>query len=468
MHRAAGRPNSFTHLNSQHLGLFHHAHIVVQLCTSYNSYIQMLFNACIQMTWDRSRGRYRKARHKYRYIYLSIELLFILLLYVRIASEQGASTSGVNQGGGGTVAPTSMTDISSKFVKVSSQKKPERFVLTFVGDTMLWNVVYNWERTYDPNRALGAAFDDIRHLLEPSDFIIMNLEGPISTLPLNTHALRRSYSASFGMDPKVANVLKDLGVGAANGANNHAGDRGVQGMIDTRKHLHDVGIPYFGNGLSKEEQADPLIIQMPNGKTISISSFLERDMLSDIVLDEQQNQVHATLRPEPDDIDLAVKALKRRGGADVKIAFPHWIANYLGHVPNMTVDGAHALADNGLFDLIVGSAGSHTVHRFDFVGGDEKIPCLYDIGNFVFMNPEKRIKRQGGELSYFGSVTHLIFDAQGPKEFEIHCTQNNHKKVHFKPRPCLPEEADQLFATLGPYMDHKPGDIFAKVHLRQN
>jgi hypothetical protein len=61
------------------------------------------------------------------------------------------------------------------------------FVITFVGDTMFQNTGYNWETTH-----FGSSWDPadgfryIRPLLNRTDYLIMNLEGPITELPITS------------------------------------------------------------------------------------------------------------------------------------------------------------------------------------------------------------------------------------------------------------------------------------------
>jgi hypothetical protein len=75
-----------------------------------------------------------------------------------------------------------------------------------------------------------------------------------------------SFNISFGMDPVVAPILKDIGVDAVNLATNHVADRNVGGWLETQKHPKDCGIKWFGTGLDQKTQAEPLIIDTPQGR----------------------------------------------------------------------------------------------------------------------------------------------------------------------------------------------------------
>mmetsp|Transcript_20047 Transcript_20047/g.33274 ORF Transcript_20047/g.33274 Transcript_20047/m.33274 type:complete len:487 (+) Transcript_20047:105-1565(+) len=340
------------------------------------------------------------------------------------------------------------------------------FVLTFVGDTLIGNMAHNWEiEEWGSKRRMDDGFSGVKHLLKKSDFIVMNLEGPISDLPITVDPKHRKYSFSFGMDPDAAKTLKNLGVGALNLANNHVADRGNQGYKDTRKYLDQVDLPYFGTGFTSEKAAQPLFIDTPNKKRISITSFMGTPSFCCDSLDYKNDEkVHITLRPTTENAKLALNVLEKQGGADIKIAFVHWIQNYKAVVSDDTRDAAKQLADAG-FDVIIGSAGSHTVKEFDWVADK---PVFYDIGNFVFMKPGYWYRQDdaGRNPMTYGTVTHLIIDDDGPKELEIHCTQNDQDKVRYLPRSCTKEEADEMFTNLGPYLDFKKGSTMATVSLR--
>ena len=354
------------------------------------------------------------------------------------------------------------------------------FIVTFVGDTLLANMAHNWEiEEWGPTiRTMKAGFAAVQHLLQKSDFIVMNLEGPISDLPLSSDPKHRKYSFSFGMNPDVAAVLKELGGVssniALNLANNHVADRGNQGYQDTKKYLDQQGLPYFGTGFTPQTAAEPLLIDLPNNKRLSITSFMGTpsfccDTLLQYDDDKQQHddeKVHITLRPNRTDAKLALDVLEEKGGADYKLAFVHWIQNYKSVVSDETRDAAKQLVDSG-FEYIIGSAGSHTVKEFDWVAGR---PVFYDIGNFVFMKPGYWYKadEEGRKPMTYGTVVHMIIDDDGPRELEIHCTQNDQDKVRYTPRVCTKDEADELFNNLGPYIDFKKGDIMARVDLRND
>lgn len=361
--------------------------------------------------------------------------------------------------------------LRSKDATREQPRSKDQFVITFLGDTMFQNTGFNWEAV-DYGEAWNPVdgFAGLRPLLNKTDFLIMNLEGTITDLPITVDPKpRKSFNYSFSMDPRVVDVIKELGVDAVNRANNHQSDRNMQGWMDTTRHLERAGIRYFGTGLTAEEQAEPLMIEAFQGKVkVGITGFMDEGYCCDeipVMKSETIEMVHITLRTSTEMAQMAASALDKRG-ADIKIAFSHWIGNY---VPDMRPKVRHAaarLADAG-YDLIIGSDGSHTVKEFDFIT-NQKTPCFYDIGNFVFQKWGKfRRVVNGKEVLPYGTVTHVILENGKLDRLEIHCTLIDNRIVMYRPRPCTISESIELFSNLGPHLIHRHGDLFATVDLRK-
>ena len=96
---------------------------------------------------------------------------------------------------------------------------------------------------------------------------------------------------------------------------------------------------------------------------------------------------------------------------------------------------------------------------------------LYNIGNFLFHNPGRFGK--SGALPY-GTIVHVHLgrDDRPPHRprfgsMELHCTVVDNRAVDYRPRICTAAQAAELFATLGPHVNHRPGDAFATVVFRR-
>jgi hypothetical protein len=153
-------------------------------------------------------------------------------------------------------------------------------------------------------------FSGFMHTLKKSDYIVMNLRGPISELLITSNS-RSTVSALEWIRPDAAKVLKDLRVGALNLANNHVADRGNQGYKDTRKYLDQAAL------LLKRLLSPSLLVTTPTGKHISISSFMGTPTFCCDSLNYRDETVHITLRPNMTHAELALNTIEKQGGADI-------------------------------------------------------------------------------------------------------------------------------------------------------
>lgn len=81
--------------------------------------------------------------------------------------------------------PRSSQERSPPKKKKKNGRHQHEFIITFVGDTMLQNTGYNWETAHHGNYWNPAdGFQYLKPLLNRTDYLIMNLEGPITTLPI--------------------------------------------------------------------------------------------------------------------------------------------------------------------------------------------------------------------------------------------------------------------------------------------
>ena len=335
--------------------------------------------------------------------------------------------------------------------------------ITFVGDTMLANLGKDYSASHVSHPR--DSFEYIRPLLRTCSNVIANLEGPITKLGLDHDPLNKKAVYSFNMDPHILPyLLVDEGITHVNRANNHLLDRGDIGVEDTTRALKAVGLPCFGFGISKEEAAKPLILTLNSNSNRLIvvgvtgySEFYSRGVLPD----PHANQT-GVLPVTSEYAQLGRRLLDdEQEGVDIRIAFVHWGKNY-GSVSTEMKKQAAILVDDGKFDIVIGSDGSHTIQEFEYVNG---VPVLYNIGNFLFQTPG-RFHKEKSVLPY-GLVVHLRLDKETGRiaSLELHCTHIDNRVVNFRPKICTGEQAAILFSTLGPYIDYIHNNTYATVHF---
>jgi len=187
------------------------------------------------------------------------------------------------------------------------------------------------------------------------DLSLINLEGPISSVPINDDW--QSGSMSFNFPPTTITALKYVGVKAVSLANNHTSNAGEIGFANTKKVLSESGINYFGrqSGFLPTEDVLRIDAKIP---------------LSVIAVDALAGY----------DQELLIQTINMEKTADrFVIIIPHWGTEYQSvHNSNQ-----ESLAKKWIVagaELIVGSH-PHVVEDYQLLNG---VPVIYSLGNLVF------------------------------------------------------------------------------------
>lgn len=89
--------------------------------------------------------------------------------------------------------------------------------------------------------------DPLKHILQNADITIGNLEGVIADTTTRTKKCKTGKNChAFRMPPHFAAYFKDAGFDFLSLANNHSGDFGDEGIIQTKKLLREQGIAFAG------------------------------------------------------------------------------------------------------------------------------------------------------------------------------------------------------------------------------
>ena len=291
--------------------------------------------------------------------------------------------------------------------------------ITFLGDTLVGG---EGQAVLD-ERGLGWAFDGIRHLLAPSNLVVVNQEGPITgrTRPgakLDTGRKRYWYRGV----PESVEVLVDVGVRVASLANNHVLDFGPEGLADTIQALDDAGIAHCGAGPNRAAARRPAIVEV-NGLRLGFLSFMQR---YDVYIAEG---VYASgSRPGP--LRLSVERARRdlaklEDRVDLRVALAHWGRNYRKRNPRQQ-RLAGALRAAGA-DLVIGHH-PHVPHRIEVTDG---VPVCFSLGNGPLGTPGRF---HSGRLPY-GLVVSFDLDARArPRQMTVELIFVDNATVQFRPR----------------------------------
>jgi poly-gamma-glutamate synthesis protein (capsule biosynthesis protein) len=303
---------------------------------------------------------------------------------------------------------------------------PDRFEIVWVGDTMIGDKAQSKLREH----GYQWPFRFLRPLLR-ADYLVGNAEGPITSRTEKIHLDRRW---SYNSQPAVAAALAEVGFDAMSLSNNHAFDRGPDGLSDTIKHLTEAGVRTFGAGSNADAASAPLLIPTPFGSiaVTGIGKEWKHGQVADthnagtIVMSEE------SIREQ--------KRLADEAGARWVVAFVHWGSTYTP-VRNIQRQEASLFAAAG-YDLVVG-AGSHVAQQAEIIDG---MPVLHSLGNFVFGSRG----RFTTEMPGYGLIARTMFTPAGLTGIELSTITTNNKRIAFQPRPSTRADSRRLLRDLGP------------------
>ncbi len=227
--------------------------------------------------------------------------------------------------------------------------------MVFAGDMMFDRYMRVMSSRYGQDFLLGK----MRGYLDEFDFVIANLEGPITRYRSLSVGSRPGSPENFifTFDPAVAEMLADFNIKVVNLGNNHILNFGKQGFSETLEFLQEAGIEYFG--YVGEVGFDKVLI-------------LQNDCLKVGLVNYNQFSKGS--------LEQALENIKEyKNKVDFMIVYTHWGVEYVSEAPAGIVRVGERLAQAGA-DLVVGSH-PHVVQNWqDFVN----TRIYYSLGNFVF------------------------------------------------------------------------------------
>lgn len=135
--------------------------------------------------------------------------------------------------------------------------------LTFIGDIMLKKEMLECENNIT-NNTFDYIFEDIKDFLDKSDYVIGNLETPLTTKKNNLTKKDYQFTAPI----QYGYSVKNAGIDLVTAANNHCLDNGLLGVEETIRCLNKIGLDYAGIHNEKNE----ITIKEVNGLTFGFIS----------------------------------------------------------------------------------------------------------------------------------------------------------------------------------------------------
>jgi poly-gamma-glutamate capsule biosynthesis protein CapA/YwtB (metallophosphatase superfamily) len=246
----------------------------------------------------------------------------------------------------------------------------------------------------------------MRDLMKGADLAIANFENPAP----NTFRWHTS-GVVFSADRRNLEGLVRAGLDYVSIANNHIGDAGRNGVLQTIRNLDRVGLEHSGAGKDLKAARKPAILDA-NGVKVAILGY---DAIARYYNAGKGRPGNAPLSRKNVKEDVAAA---REAGADVVIVFPHWGVEYRATPFTGQQKLARQIIDAGA-DMVIGNH-AHWAGAMEVYKGK---PIWYALGNFVFDQTWSEPTMEGItlELTFRGSDLvqakmrpHIILDKAQP------------------------------------------------------
>jgi len=207
----------------------------------------------------------------------------------------------------------------------------------------------------------------VRELLSLADLSIANFENPAPD-NFTYHPAGFDFSA----DPALIEGLSNAGIDWVSLANNHIGNAGAQGILDTLANLDRFGIAHGGADQDLDSARQATLLDA-GGITVGILGY------------DTIKPAYAATASAPGSNEMSEARVRedvaaaRDAGAQLVIVFPHWGTEYTATTTATQRRLAHAAIDAGA-DLVIGSH-THVAGGIEVYRGR---PIFYSLGDFVF------------------------------------------------------------------------------------
>lgn len=229
-------------------------------------------------------------------------------------------------------------------------------------------------------------FKYVKPYIEEADLAICNVETTFAGEPYTGFPL-------FSAPDALASALKNAGFDVGITANNHMADKGLPGILRTRRVLQKKGLATVGS--VREESEPRYLIVEAGGVKIGIVAYTYEtgsgqggvSINGSYVSDEVASHINSfNFNTLDEDLPKIQKALQgaKDAGAEILIAYYHWGEEYQQSANQNQKKLAQKTADMGA-DMIFASH-PHVLQETEYLtpqGSEKKVPVFYSMGNFL-------------------------------------------------------------------------------------
>ena len=272
------------------------------------------------------------------------------------------------------------------------------------GDNLIHEPIYEYARN-EENGSFDFLYEPFLDEIRSADIAALNAE----TVLVDSDESVGGYP-SFGSPIEAGEAIKNAGFDVASCANNHALDRGIQGIDTTVNFYKDAGIACVGIQDSKDPEYRPYELISRNGIRIALFSYTYGTNAGDAT-DKYPNLIHYLPRYESEENGakqmtkgqedrLKSDIESARKEADFVIAFVHWGDEYNKEVTPSQEHFAELFAQGGA-DVVIGSH-PHVVQKTEMLDRPDggKMLVYYSLGNFRADQAQSEETKRGAEAAF--------------------------------------------------------------------
>jgi poly-gamma-glutamate capsule biosynthesis protein CapA/YwtB (metallophosphatase superfamily) len=217
----------------------------------------------------------------------------------------------------------------------------------------------------------SSLFKSIAPSFEKSDFGFVNLESPLTT----GGDAQGWKDVVIKGNPALAPAMAKSGINVVTMANNHAGDMGDSGLLDSFRYCEENGITVVGAGKDLKRAMSGSVLTTEDGTRVAFLGFTD-------VLPAGYPATSSSPGTSPGRADLgavtaAIRAAKKK--ADFVIVGWHWNFEYKRAPSYLEQSEGRAAVDAGA-DIVF----AHHPHLLDGVEAYHGGLIFYSLGNLVF------------------------------------------------------------------------------------
>jgi poly-gamma-glutamate synthesis protein (capsule biosynthesis protein) len=217
----------------------------------------------------------------------------------------------------------------------------------------------------------ASLWEEITPLFAGADLAMLNLETPIAP-----ETGQPGIPFCFNAPTDLARALKESSVGLVFTANNHSYDQGINGVVETLKHLDSNGIKHVGSGLTRKAAEAAVIFELRGGVRVAV--LARTDLFNNNLNQQDDHTWVAALDVDGD--EAMIRELRPQ--VDALFIGIHWGSEYHALPSSRQREVAQRFVAAGA-DVIVGHH-PHVLQAFEWIeSAGRRGAVAFSLGNFL-------------------------------------------------------------------------------------